>query len=235
MLSLLPPSTRRRTPPVRAVLFDLDGTLWDPEPHVFRIYSEIFREHGQELTRRQWAGVLGTIGFDLWSVLEERVGRSLDHIALDARVTHRKEAALGGLGARPGVPRLLGQADAAGLARSVVSNSPTAWITRYARQCGIEHGWYALHSPEGDTSRAKPSPHLYREALERLSLAPDEAIAFEDSPSGVRAARAAGVRCVAVPNTMTAPLDLSHADLRIESFAEAELPQILSRFTAGAV
>jgi putative hydrolase of the HAD superfamily len=234
MLSLYPPSIRRRNPPVRAVLFDLDGTLWDPEPHVFRIYTEIFREHGQELTRQQWAGVLGTIGFDLWSVLEEHIGRPLDHTALDAHVARRKQAALGGLRARPGVPRLLDQADAAGLARSVVSNSPTDWITRYARQCGIEHGWHAVHSPEGDPTRAKPSPHLYREALERLGLAPGEAIAFEDSPSGVRAARAAGVRCVAVPNTMTAPLDLSHADLRIESFAEAELAQILDHFTAEA-
>ncbi|MFI1795558.1 HAD-IA family hydrolase [Streptomyces olivaceoviridis] len=61
-----------------------------------------------------------------------------------------------------------------------------------------------MHSQEGDTSRAKPAPRLYREALARLGVAPYEAVAFEDSPSGIRAARTAGVRCVAVPNTMTA-------------------------------
>ncbi|GHH87480.1 haloacid dehalogenase [Streptomyces sulfonofaciens] len=220
-------ATRWETPAVRAVLFDLDGTLWDPEPHVYRIYAEVFHSHGQELTRRKWSTVLGTIGFDLWSTLEELTGRRVDHAALDAHVARRKEEELSGLGARPGVSRLLGQADAAGLARSVVSNSPTDWITRYARQCGVDRGWHAIHSAEGDTARAKPAPHLYREALERLGVRPDEAVAFEDSPNGVRAARAAGVRCVAVPNTMTHPLDFSHADLLLTSFAEAELAEIL--------
>ncbi|MFJ4918757.1 HAD family hydrolase [Streptomyces sp. NPDC088725] len=227
ILSTPSPSLPRTAKPVRAVLFDLDGTLWDPEPHVFRVYSEVYREHGHELTRRSWDGVLGTIGFDLWSALEDLTGRPLDRAALEARVARRKEEELSGLGARSGVLAMLGQADAAGLARSIVSNSPSCWIRRYARQCGVDTGWHAIHSPEGETARAKPAPDLYLEALARLGMRPEEVVAFEDSPGGVRAARAAGVRCVAVPNTMTAPLDLSHADLRIESFLGAELREIL--------
>ncbi|MGW4548000.1 HAD family hydrolase [Streptomyces violaceorubidus] len=218
---------------MRALLFDLDGTLWDPEPHVYRIYSDVFRDHGHELTRSRWAGVLGTIGFDLWGSLEELTGRSLDRAALDAHVARRKEEEFAVLRARPGVLGLLHQTDQAGLLRSVVSNSPTAWIRRYIRQCGVDRGWQAIHSPEGDTSRAKPTPHLYREALARLGVAPDEAIAFEDSPSGVRAAHAAGVRCVAVPNAMTASLDLGLAHLRIESFEGTRLEEILHRIESG--
>lgn len=222
---------RRIERPVQALLFDLDGILWDPEPHVFRAYAEEFREYGRELSRETWDGVLGTIGFDLWTLLEELTGRPLDRSRLDASVARRKEEGLSRLGARPGIASLLRQADEAGLARSIVSNSPGEWISRYVRQCGLSTGWHAVHSPEGDAARGKPAPDLYLEAVDRLGLHPREAVAFEDSPSGVAAALAAGVHCVAVPNDMTAPLDLSRADLRLESFDGAELRPILDRLT----
>jgi HAD superfamily hydrolase (TIGR01509 family) len=214
---------------VRAVLFDLDGTLWDPEPHVFSAYAEVFREHGQELTRRRWGDVIGTIGFDLWSDLETRVGEPLDRTKLDSRVATRKEEMLSQTRARPGVRHLLEQVDSAGLLRSIVSNSPAWWITRYVRQCGIDNGWHSVHSPDKAATLPKPAPDLYHEALRRLGLSPEEAIAFEDSPTGIRAARAAGVRCVTVPNDMTVELDLSHADLQVASFQHVDLAEILDR------
>ena len=82
----------------------------------------------------------------------------------------------------------------------------------------------------GDTARAKPRPDLYLEALDRLRLEPHEGIAFEDSPNGVTAAKAAGLLCVAVPNPMTATLALDDADLVVESLADFPLPKLLERF-----
>ncbi|TDC79224.1 HAD family hydrolase [Streptomyces hainanensis] len=229
-MSILPASftlLRADKAAVRAVLFDLDGTLWDPEPHVFSAYAEVFREHGQELTRRRWGDVIGTVGFDLWSDLEERVGEPLDRTELESRVAAYKEEMLSQMRARPGVRNLLEQVDSAGLLRSIVSNSPSWWITRYVRQCGIGDGWHSVHSPDRVATLPKPAPDLYHEALRRLGLSPEEAIAFEDSPTGIRAARAAGVRCVTVPNDMTAELDLTHADLRVESFRHVDLAEII--------
>jgi HAD superfamily hydrolase (TIGR01509 family) len=69
---------------------------------------------------------------------------------------------------------------------------------------------------DGDTSRAKPAPTLYREALAALGLRADEAIAFEDSPNGVHAAKGAELYCVAVPNPITATLALDEADLVLD-------------------
>ena len=68
---------------------------------------------------------------------------------------------------------------------------------------------------------------LYLEALDRLGLGPDEAIAFEDSPNGVRAAKAAGLVCVAVPNGVTAALGLDEADLVVESLAALPFDRLL--------
>ena len=75
----------------------------------------------------------------------------------------------------------------------------------------------------------KPSPALYLEALELLGVAADEAIAIEDSPNGIAAARAAGIYCVAFPNDVTTALDLSQADLVVESLEDVPLADLLAR------
>jgi beta-phosphoglucomutase-like phosphatase (HAD superfamily) len=82
---------------------------------------------------------------------------------------------------------------------------------------------------EEDAARHKPDPDLYLAALDGLGIPADEAIAIEDSPNGVRAAQAAGVFGVAVPNPVTAQLDLSHADLRLDSLEDVPLAELLSR------
>jgi beta-phosphoglucomutase-like phosphatase (HAD superfamily) len=78
-----------------------------------------------------------------------------------------------------------------------------------------------------DVEHVKPEPDLYLASLDCLGVAAAEAVAIEDSPNGVIAAKRAGLRCVAVPNRITAGLDLSQADLRLTSLAEMPLPQLL--------
>jgi len=92
-------------------------------------------------------------------------------------------------------------------------------------------GWDAICTADGDPARAKPSPALYLEALAALEVAPDEAAAFEDSPNGVRAAKAAGVYCVAVPNEVTRELGLAEAgaDLVLDSLADLPPEALFSR------
>jgi putative hydrolase of the HAD superfamily len=82
---------------------------------------------------------------------------------------------------------------------------------------------------DGDVARAKPQPDLYVEALERLGLQPSEAIAFEDSVNGIRAAKGAGVFVVAVPNPITETFPLDEADLRLRSLEDVALDGLLER------
>ncbi len=83
-------------------------------------------------------------------------------------------------------------------------------------------GWDAICTADRDPARAKPAPVLYLEALEQLGVPADEAVAFEDSPNGVLAAKAAGVFCVAIPNEVTRELGLEEAgaDLVLDSLAD---------------
>ena len=84
----------------------------------------------------------------------------------------------------------------------------------------------------------KPAPDTYLAACAALGVEPARAIAVEDSPHGVTAAKAAGLYCVAVPHALTEQLDLGHADLRVSSLAAARLRDVIVRLdgvqTAGA-
>ena len=207
---------------IKAVLFDFDGTLWDPEPHIFSSYAEAFAENGSTLLLEDWSELIGTVGVDLWAHFEALSGGTVHRSQVEDGVHQRIAPLLAGVTLRPGVRRILDAVDAASLPRGIVSNSDQSWIRHYSRQCGIDGGWAIVHCADGDRSLAKPAPILYRRAIADLGIDAGDAIAFEDSPTGVRAATAAGIYCIAVPNVMTAALDLRAADLRVDSFEEIE-------------
>jgi HAD superfamily hydrolase (TIGR01509 family) len=217
---------------IRGLLFDFDGLLVDTESPSRLAFEELYRDHGHELPLDRWATLIGTIGapFDPVGHLEELVGRPLDRDQI-ARERREREHGLADLeDLRPGVEEYFSEAERLGLKTAVVSSSDTAWIERHLGRLGRLEGLDAIVAANADTSRAKPRPDLYLEALERLGLEPAEAIAFEDSPNGIRAAKAAGVACVAVPGPTTATLALDEADLVLESLADVPLAELLERF-----
>lgn len=217
---------------IRGLLFDFDGLLVDTETPSRLVWEELYREHGHELPQDRWATLVGTIGakFDPFGHLEELVGRSLDHEALTTRRRAREDELTALEELRPGVEEYFVEAERLGLRTAVVSSSDDAWIERHLGRLGRLEGIDAIVAANGDTKRAKPRPDLYLEALDRLELRADEAIAFEDSPNGVEAAKAAGLVCVAVPNPITATLALDDADLLLDSLEDVPLPELLARF-----
>ena len=103
---------------------------------------------------------------------------------------------------RDGFAALLDRAAAAGLRLAVVSSSPAEWVCGHLDRLGLVDRFELIVTRE-DAERAKPHPDLYLVALERLGLAPGDALVVEDAANGVVAARAAGVEVVVVPNPVT--------------------------------
>jgi HAD superfamily hydrolase (TIGR01509 family) len=217
---------------MRGLLFDFDGLLVDTETPARLVWEELYREHGHELPQEKWATLVGTIGarFDPLGHLQELVGEQLDEEAFDTRRREREYALTDLEELRPGVEEYFAEADRLGLRTAVVSSSDTHWIERHLGRLGHLEGLDAIVAANGDAQRAKPRPDLYLEALDELGLQASEAIAFEDSPNGVTAAKAAGLVCVAVPNPITATLALDDADLVLESLADVPLGELLERF-----
>jgi beta-phosphoglucomutase-like phosphatase (HAD superfamily) len=92
----------------------------------------------------------------------------------------------------------------------------------------LDADWDAVRTRD-DVVRTKPAPDLYLSAVAALGVAPREAVAFEDSANGIAAAKDAGLLCVAVPNALTAGMDLSRADVRLGSLADTPLEELLAR------
>jgi HAD superfamily hydrolase (TIGR01509 family) len=211
---------------VRAFLFDFDGLILDTELAARAGWELLYREHGHELPTDLWATLVGTTHapWDPMAHLEQLVGEPLEREALNAQRYAHEIALIEAEELRPGIAEYLAAARRHGLKRAVVSSSTRRWVDMHLERLEEVAGWDAICTADRDPARAKPRPLLYLEALDRLEVTADEAVAFEDSPNGVLAAKAAGVFCVAVPNEVTRELGLEEAGADIVLDSLADLP-----------
>jgi HAD superfamily hydrolase (TIGR01509 family) len=223
--------------PVRALLFDFDGLLLDTEYASRAGWQRLYREHGHELPTDLWATLVGTTHapFDPMAHLEELVGEPLERESLNERRYAHEISLIEAEELRPGIAEYLAAARRHGLKRAIVSSSTRDWVDMHLERLEEAVGWDAICTADRDPARAKPSPTLYLEALQALEVAADEAVAFEDSPNGVLAAKAAGIFCVAVPNEVTRDLGLEEAgaDVVIDSLADLPPETLFRQLTEG--
>jgi len=213
---------------IKALLFDFDGTLVDTEGPSYRAWEEVFDEHGHELELERWVSGVGTLGgFDPLQELETLVGAPVDRKTINTARRRRRDELVAVEQLRAGVRDYLDEARRLNLRVGIVTSGQTAWVAQHLTRLGEADGWDCIVCADDDAALAKPAPTLYRRALDALGANAAEAVAIEDSPNGVRAAKAAGVFCVAVPNTVTAGLDLSEADICLDSLLDLPLAELL--------
>lgn len=215
--------------PVRAFLFDFDGLILDTETASHGGYAWLYAQHGHELPPDLWALCVGTIdGWDPWAHLEGLVG-PIDRAAWDERRFAHELTLLEAEDLRPGIADYLAFAEEHGLKRAIVSSASRKWIDMHLDRLERAVGWDAIVTADHDPGRAKPQPTLYLEALDTLGVAAGEAVAFEDSPNGAKAAQAAGIFVVGVPNRITAELGLGDStDLLVDSLAELDPEDLIA-------
>jgi HAD superfamily hydrolase (TIGR01509 family) len=212
---------------IRAVVFDFDGLILDTETSEYETVREVYEAHGVALTRDEWVLRIGTQSRPWLDELEEAVGPLTDREAIRLRRIERHHELIAAETVMPGVTELVEEAAAAGLALGVASSSRETWVGPHLERLGLRHHFECL-SCRSETVPAKPAPDVYLRACEHLGVAPAEAIAIEDSPHGVTAAKTAGLWCVAVPNGLTAALDFSAADLVVSSLAGLSVGDLLA-------
>jgi HAD superfamily hydrolase (TIGR01509 family) len=218
---------------IRALIFDFDGLILDTEGPIYRSWIEVYQAHGEALPFELWVKTVGSSNqaFHPQHHLEERLGHPLAQEVIDRRVERRVELVLA-QPLLPGVKALVDQARAAGMKVGVASSSSRDWVTGHLERLGLLYRFDCIGCRD-DVEHVKPEPDLYLAVLDCLGLPAADAVAIEDSPNGIAAAKRAGLLCVAVPNPITASLDLGDADLLLGSLAEVTLPDLLDRLSAG--
>lgn len=210
-------------------MFDFDGLILDTEEPIYRSWLEVYEAHGEDLPFDRWVQTVGSTDtlFHPQHHLEERLGRSLTEDVLTRRRHRRNEMILANR-VLPGVADRLDEARALGLKLGVASSSTREWVRGHLARLGILDRFQCVRCRD-DVAHAKPEPDLYLAVADCLGVRPDEAIAVEDSPNGITAAKRAGMTCVAIPNLITAKLDISHADLVLNSLADLTMAELVER------
>jgi len=214
--------------PVRALVFDFDGLLVDTESMALRAWEDVLAGHGLAVPRERWHGWIGGQGSDVGMVgyLADLLGHA-DAAALRELWWQRHLTLVGDEPLRPGVSGYLAEAVRLGLGLAIASSATGDWVAAHLRRLGTHEAFTVVAT--GDAHPPKPAPDTYLGALAGLGVPATEAVAFEDSPTGVRAAKAAGLCCVAVPNPVTAVLAFPGADLVLPSLEALSLPDLLAR------
>ena len=204
-----------------AVVFDLDGLLLDTEQVWDEVREALTRERGGRWHERAQADMMGMSSKEWSRYMHEELGLAEPPEELNRLVVERMEERY-----REQLPLVDGAVDAvrrigARWPLGLASSSNRELIDLALELMGVAHLFRVTVSSE-EVERGKPAPDVYLEAARRLGVGPDRVVAVEDSAAGIRSAKAAGTRVIAVPNPHFPPPDdvLGLADVVLDSLAD---------------
>ncbi|MFT7474417.1 MAG: HAD superfamily hydrolase (TIGR01509 family) [Verrucomicrobiales bacterium] len=211
---------------IELVIWDFDGTILDTEWPTYAAALREFERYGVELDLAAWQDTLGSADHEpWWEPLRRAVGgfdESDDELLTRYR-TYKNELT-DAEELRPGVSALFGSLAKSGIPSALASSSPIEWVEKHTRRHELWDSFVGVATrTDVGAERTKPCPDLFLLAAERAGRNPECCLVIEDSHHGVVAAKAAGMRAIAVPHTLTETQDFTAADLVLESLEHLDL------------
>lgn len=207
----------------RAVIFDLDGVLWDGEPLYREAFNIVLAPHGHRLSDDDYNEIIGYAVERSWDWvqrrfnLDERPGRFLR--AYNQAVLELLERPVEPL---PGVVPLIEELRRRRVPTAVASASLRQWVDATLRGLALQDAFDAVVSAS-EVENGKPAPDLFFAAAERLRTPPERCLVIEDTQAGVSAAKAAGMFAIQLRAASTALPPLDEADLVLDALADFDL------------
>ena len=219
-------------PLLAAVIFDFDGVIMDSERAEYESHRRMYERCGIDLTLAEWCNHVG-----LWSDQHnESWARQLcTRTPLapppETYLLEKHRILMEILPREPmaGIRDLVARLSSAAVPIAVGSTSPANWVVPSLEVFALLNSFAAVVTGD-DVRKRKPAPDIYVEAATRLSVDPARAVAIEDSAPGLAAAKAAGMKVVAIPHHLTRTHDLSAADLFVSHAGEVTLERLEQLF-----
>ncbi|MCX2575995.1 HAD family hydrolase [Pedobacter sandarakinus] len=208
---------------IKALLFDLDGTLIDSEKFHFDCWNEFLTNFGVNSDFKDW--LANYAGIPLPQNAKTIVSKYKIDVDLEAFINNREQATLDGFRTKdidlmPHALDFVRYYFDKGLTLAVVTASPRQDVEAVFMRNGLSK-YFNLFITRSDVSKSKPDPESYNLCVEKLGITKGECIVFEDTLNGVKAAVAAGITCYAIQNNVRMHQKLKIADELFLNFAHA--------------
>jgi HAD superfamily hydrolase (TIGR01509 family) len=207
----------------RAIVFDLDGVLWDGEPLYHEAFNVVLRPRGHVVTSEDYEQIIGNSVENAWAWVLKRYGIAEEpgpfYHAYDVAVLELLAAPVEPL---PGVRELLRELKSRRIPVGLASASLRNWVDATLEGIGLA-GQFDTTVAAGEVPHAKPAPDLYLKAAANLGVDPKLCVACEDSTSGIKSAKAAGMYTIQVRAASTALSPIDEADAVIEDYTQFDL------------
>lgn len=186
---------------MKAVIFDMDGVLFDTERVCMEVWMEIAERNGLPGMDKVFPQCIGLNANDSRQVVFGAYGEDFDYPGFRRQAADRFEEYIeeNGLPVKPGVREILEWLKASGHRVGLASSTKRESVMSHLKQAGLE-GYFSQVVTGDMVEHSKPLPDIYLLACGKLGVEPEEAYAIEDSPNGIRSAHAAGMCPLMVPD-----------------------------------
>ncbi len=206
----------------KAIIFDMDGVLVNSEPHHVKIEKQMFHDLGLDITPGEHSEYMGTASDEMWQSIIERHGLSRsaeEMLEMGNQRVISYFSSLDELSPMPGLVPVLDKLQEQKVPMAVASSSSAEVVELVLNKAGLKKYFPVVVSGQM-VKKSKPEPEIFLKAAARLKVEPAQCLVVEDSPNGIRAAKAAGMFCVAWGGEGFNHQDQSEADAVIQDFGE---------------
>ncbi|HCB22943.1 TPA: hypothetical protein DEP06_03965 [Candidatus Daviesbacteria bacterium] len=216
---------------IKAVIYDFDDTMVDSDSLHIESWEANLKEHYIDIAGfKKWRAenLMGRSSTENAKSIVKRYGINIDpEIFYKRKVEIFMKIAVDKLKLLPGLVKSLKLFKKEGLRLAISTGSPKKYVDAVLKKYGLTKYFDVIVTSE-DITRSKPDPQMYLIASDRLKLSPAECVVIEDIPAGIQSAKAAGCKCIAVPNKNVTNQDYSKADLILNSLEKITQDVIIS-------
>ena len=211
----------------KALIFDFDGLIVDTETVIYESWAEIYERNDQILELNTYKNCVGSNfeHFHPGIELEKRLGKKFNWAIIDAEREELIRQRLEQKEERTGLRYFIENAKEKGLELAIASSSSRNWVLGWIEKLELSN-YFSTFVNRDDVEKIKPDPELFLTAAKSLGIHPSEALIFEDSENGLKAATAAGIPCAIITNSITAGGNFSEAIIVAESFTDQRLKKL---------